>query len=75
HLKKRVQMDWLTNIEKEADYFVIEDKGIVIDARYDYKAKNHWYVWYYRKGDTIDRRLSYEAFIDTLNKYNIDIKR
>lgn len=39
HLKKRIQTDWLMNIEKEADYFIIEDKALAIDVIYDYKNK------------------------------------
>mgnify|MGYP006144983951 FL=1 len=71
HLKKRVQMDWLMNIEKESDYFIIEDKKLAIDAIYDFRNKEPWYIRYYDKNNT-KTILSYSQFIDTLKKYNVN---
>ncbi|MFC1226690.1 hypothetical protein ACFE6N_22995 [Pedobacter sp. BG31] len=73
HLKKRIQIDWLMNIEKESDYFIIEDKGLAIDVIYNYKNRNPWYIRYFDKSNS-KTILSHEQFLDTLRKYDIDIK-
>ena len=71
HLRKRIQTDWLMNIEKESDYFIIEDKGLVIDAIYEYGNRN-WQIRYYDK-NLAKTVLTYRQFLDTLKKYNVDI--
>lgn len=72
HLKKRIQIDWLMNIEKESDYFIIEDKGLAIDVIYDYKNKKPWYIRCYDNNNS-KTILSYSQFVDTLKKYNTNL--
>jgi len=71
HLKKTIEINYLSGIVEEYDYYIIEDKRISIDVIYNYKEEKHWYIRYFGQDKTMTE-LSIGNFIDTLKKYKID---
>lgn len=65
HVRKRVQVNYLSGIKRESDLFVF--KGVTMDWGYAYGQADPWEIDYYYGKDYEDHtRLTYQQALDSL---------
>jgi hypothetical protein len=65
HVRKRVQVNYLSGIKRESDLFIFKGSGAVnIDFGYCYTCKEPWKIDYYRGNQHV--LLSYQQALDSL---------
>ncbi len=70
HLRKTVEANLLSGIQREIDYYLIQDQRIAIDVIFDYTKKSSWYIRYYGKDRQI-QLLTRKQLADTLFYYKV----